>query len=51
MRKTFSRGSEVYREFAAEIEDIIQRIEIGLKPMEGKCSKYSNVTTEKGVEP
>jgi hypothetical protein len=49
-RKTFSRGSEVYGESAGEIEDLIQRIEIGLKPIERKCSKCPNVTTRKSVE-
>jgi len=42
--KTFNERFEVYREFAGDISLLIQKVEIGLDPLEGKCSLCPRIT-------
>ena len=47
--KAFNEMFDIYRELAGDISLLIQRVQIGFEPLEGKCSRCPNIKiVEKG---
>ena len=47
--KAFNERFEIYRELAGDISLLIAKVEVGLEPLEGKCSLCPSITiSEKG---
>ena len=42
-RKAFNERFKLFRELASDINEIIQKIEIGLDPLEGKCIRCPSI--------